>query len=140
MVTSMGESTPQSQIVYDALVAWKQVVSFSESFTVCDADGVVTLPADAIVVAVCAQASIDGASVRIFGKNYSPLVHMGKGLYQVTIELIEWQPPPPVSIVSTASTKKRDQDQGFGLVKAPEAPDPVVARLEHEISFYANQP
>lgn len=69
-------------------------------------------------------------------KKYSPPEHMGKGLYHANIELIEWQPPPPVSIVSTASTKKPDVPEAAG----PPPPDPRIAALEAQISFYANQP
>ena len=34
---------------------------------------------------------------------YTGPEHQGKGLYHVTVQLIEWQQPPPVSIVSKVS-------------------------------------
>ena len=46
--------------------------------------------------------------------DYSPPEHIGKGLYNVEIKLIEWQKPPPKSIVSTVANS------------APDTPDTTV--------------
>ena len=61
-------------------------------------------------------------------KDYSPPEHQGKGLYHCTIQLIEWQPPPPVSIVSTVK----------GTITVPEiqitGDDPEKIQLEQQLA------
>jgi hypothetical protein len=36
---------------------------------------------------------------KVVVEDYSPPVYAGRGMYHVTISLIEWQAPPPVSVV-----------------------------------------
>lgn len=71
-------------------------------------------------------------------KYYSPLEHVGKGLYKVEIELIEWVQPPPASIVSTVSKTKPDAADPNDVP----LPDPRVAILKARIATAsaANQP
>jgi len=70
--------------------------------------------------------------------HYSAPEHMGKGLYRARIDVIEWTPPPAVSIVSTVSSTKPD-------APAPDAVpqrDPRVTALQAQIAAasQANQP
>lgn len=59
--------------------------------------------------------------------HYTAPEHAGRGLYLVHIEVIEWSPPPPVSIVSTPSGKKPD---GSGSGKGAPPIDPrLLAEL-----------
>ena len=56
--------------------------------------------------------------------------HVGKGLYTVAIDLIEWTPPPPVSVVSTVSSQKQDSDSG-----APAKPqDPRIVAAQQRLA------
>ena len=55
----------------------------------------------------------------------------GKRKYQVTIELIEWQPPPSTSVVSTVSGTAPDKGGG----NAPPPPDPRVVALQAQIAL-----
>jgi hypothetical protein len=38
----------------------------------------------------------------------SPARHVGKGLYIISVEFLEWIPPPPVSVVATTTTARGD--------------------------------
>jgi hypothetical protein len=69
-------------------------------------------------------------------KKYGGPMHVGNGLYQCWIEMIEWGPPPPVSVVSTASSKKPDQPD-------PDTTPPLDPReiaLQQQIAFWQNVP
>jgi hypothetical protein len=60
----------------------------------------------------------------------SPAVHVGKGLYLIHVDLIEWLKPPPVSIVATTSSSKPND-----VAKAPgKPPDPQIDRLQQQIA------
>lgn len=53
------------------------------------------------------------ALTRVVVAHYGIPEHVGKGKYEFEIELIEWQKPPPVSIVQTPNTtapNKQDPD------------------------------
>lgn len=54
----------------------------------------------------------------------------GKRKYQVVINLLEWQKPPPASVVSTVSGSKPDQNP-----PGPTPPDPRVAALQTQIGL-----
>src|SRR5271165_7029104 len=56
--------------------------------------------------------------------------HQGKGLYHCTIDLIEWTPPPAVSIVSTVSSTAPEQSDA----DAPPPVDPEEAALQQAIA------
>jgi hypothetical protein len=43
---------------------------------------------------------------------HTPPEHQGKGLYHVTIQLIEWSPPPPLSVVKKVIGTKPDLPSG----------------------------
>jgi hypothetical protein len=47
-------------------------------------------------------------------KHWTPIMHVGDGLYQVTVSLIEWSPPPAVSIVATVASTSEDDDVDAG--------------------------
>jgi hypothetical protein len=63
-------------------------------------------------------------------KHFTPLEHMGKGMYHTEIQLIEWSPPPPVSIVSTPASKSPDNPGPDG----PPPVDPRIAALQAQIA------
>ncbi len=63
--------------------------------------------------------SIDLTTVVV--ADYTGPEHMGRGLYHAEVKLIEWQPPPDVSIVSTVQATKTDQELGLSF-SAPEDP------------------
>lgn len=54
----------------------------------------------------------------------------GKRKYQVHIEMIEWQQPPPTSVVSTVAGSKADQNP-----PGPMPPDPRVVALQAQIGL-----
>lgn len=59
----------------------------------------------------------------------SPIYHRGRGLYTITVDLIEWTPPPPVSVIgTTASSKPIDKNSSPG--KQPDA----VANAQAELA------
>lgn len=59
--------------------------------------------------------------------------HVGKGLHIATIDLIEWSPPPKVSIVSQVQNVAPDvPDQDDGILSVADK-DPRVVRLKSEI-------
>jgi hypothetical protein len=66
---------------------------------------------------------------KVVVKSYTPPVYMGKGLYHVTIELIEWQQPPPVSVVKTVAKTAPDQSAGPG-----QQINPQVQNLQLQIA------
>jgi hypothetical protein len=53
--------------------------------------------------------------------HYTAPEHQGKGMYHVTIDLIEWSSPPPVNVTSTATSTAPDSD--------PTTPPPVNPEL-----------
>jgi hypothetical protein len=55
----------------------------------------------------------------------------GKRKYQVTIELLEWQPPPAASVVSTPSKTAPDQATGGG----PTPQDPRIIALQKQLAL-----
>jgi hypothetical protein len=61
-------------------------------------------------------------------KDYTGPEHQGKGMYHVKIQLLEWQQPPPKSIVSTVK----------GAITLPAitivGQDPEVAQLEQQVA------
>lgn len=70
--------------------------------------------------------------------DYSPLDHVGKGLYHARIKLIEWTAPPAVSIVSTVSSNAPDN----ATPDAVTPQDPRITALQAQIAAasQANQP
>jgi hypothetical protein len=60
---------------------------------------------------------------------YTPPLPSGtKRKYRVTIGFIEWQPPPPVSVVSTVASAAPD-----GSSKGPKAPSPARQALQQQL-------
>jgi hypothetical protein len=51
---------------------------------------------------------VDINLTQVVTEKVSPWRHVGKGLYIVTVDFIEWQNPPPVSIVSTTNAARPD--------------------------------
>lgn len=60
-------------------------------------------------------------------RHYTGPEHLGKGLYQATIDFIEWSPPPSVNNTSTVTSEKNDQSPGGG---PPKPTDPRVAQAQ----------
>lgn len=75
--------------------------------------------------------AIDLSAVVI--KHYSTLDHVGRGLYHVTIQMIEWSPPLPKSIVSTVASTKPDAGGG-GKPAPPHPEDPRISALKAQIA------
>jgi hypothetical protein len=67
------------------------------------------------------------ALVAVVIKDYTPPEHVGKGLYHVKVQLLEWQQPPPVSIVSTVSKVNYQPSRTSKL-------DPEVAKKLQELN------
>lgn len=44
----------------------------------------------------------------------SPIMHRGRGLYSVTVDFIEWIPPPPVSVAKTVASSKTGPEKPPG--------------------------
>lgn len=61
--------------------------------------------------------------------DYSGPEHVGKGLYHAKIKLIEWSPPPPVSIVKTVNQTAPEQEKD-----APPPEDPRITALKQAIA------
>lgn len=59
--------------------------------------------------------------------------HMGRGMYHVTIDLIEWTPPPAATVVSTVATDASDQTgrQPVSFVRQPPAVALAQVQLEN---------
>jgi hypothetical protein len=68
-------------------------------------------------------------------KDYTGPEHQGKGLYHVKVQLLEWQQPPPVSIVSTVNKVTIPTITITGQ-------NPEIAQLEQQIAAarQANHP
>jgi hypothetical protein len=77
--------------------------------------------------------------IAVVVKSYTGPEHQGKGLYTATIELIEWNQPPPVSIVSTPPKVAPDKPDSNSTVTPP---DPEIAALQQQIALLnqANKP
>lgn len=73
-------------------------------------------------------------------KKIGELEHMGKGLYQSTVEFLEYWPPPKASAVSTPSTTTGDK--GFIGPPEPTAQDQlqadIAAKTAQAQALYAN--
>jgi hypothetical protein len=71
-------------------------------------------------------------------EDYSPLLHVGRGLYQTTVKLCEWQQPPPVSIVKSVAAQAPDKDDP----DTTKPVDPRILALQAQIAAAqaANQP
>jgi len=63
--------------------------------------------------------------------HYTAPEHMGRGMYHVEIDLIEWQQPPPVNVTSTPSSTATDENP----TTAPTPPDPRIAALQAQIAL-----
>jgi|SRR6185312_348093 len=59
-----------------------------------------------------------------------PEEHGGRRRYQVVITLLEWQKPPPASVVSTVAGSKPDQNP-----PGPTPQDPRIAALQTQIGL-----
>ena len=70
--------------------------------------------------------SIDLTTVVV--ADYTGPEHMGRGLYHAEVKLIEWQPPPDVSIVSTVQATKTDQELGLSFSAVPPPEDPRLTQ------------
>lgn len=69
-------------------------------------------------------------------KNYSGPTYMGGGKFHVEVEVIEWQPPPNMSIVKTVAATAPDNP-------APDTPpveDPRITALEAQIAAVQGNP
>lgn len=65
----------------------------------------------------------------------SPIRHVGRGLYMVSVDFIEWLPPPPKSVVKTTTKSKPDDKDN-----TPGAPaDPISDANEKQIGILLNQ-
>ena len=85
-----------------------------------------TNPADGINIYYPAFASVGLTKVVI--KDYGPPDHVGKGMYHFSIEMIEWQQPPPTSIVKAVSKAIGDLDGPLAFVPGA-APRPAQQQL-----------
>jgi hypothetical protein len=61
---------------------------------------------------------------------FTPTEHVGKGLYTAEIALIEWEPPPALSVVSTVAATSIQP--GDGLTIVPQE-DPQITSLKAQI-------
>ncbi len=68
-------------------------------------------------------------------KSVSPITHMGKKLYVVTVELIEWRIVPAVSIVATPTSSKNNDPSSLPGA----APDPIGDAQQREIAALLKQ-
>jgi hypothetical protein len=64
-------------------------------------------------------------------ESYSPPEHVGKGLYHVTLSLIEWSQPPPTSNVSTVATTSADAPDE----DVPPPVDPRIAAAQQRVAL-----
>lgn len=88
--------------------------------------------AEGLAIAHPQLASVGITSVVV--KSYGGPEHIGKGLYQVTIELIEWVSPPATSVVSTVSTQAQDFSDAAVPFSSIGGQDPEVKSLEAQIA------
>jgi hypothetical protein len=65
-------------------------------------------------------------------KHFTGPEYQGKGLYHATIEIIEWSPPPNVSIVATVASTSPDQPDSDSSTPPPE--DPRIVALQAQIA------
>lgn len=63
--------------------------------------------------------------------HYTGPEHQGKGKYFATIEMIEWSPPPSVSIVSTPAAQAPDAPDDTQVTP----PNPEIVALEAQIAL-----
>ena len=85
-----------------------------------------TNPADGINIYYPAFASVGFTKCVV--KSYSPPDHMGRGLYHTIVELIEWQQPPPTSIVKAVQKAAGDLTGPLAFVPG-KAQRPAQAQL-----------
>jgi hypothetical protein len=64
-------------------------------------------------------------------KHYTGPEEVKPGLYNATMEFIEWSPPPSTSIVATVASTAPDQDN---TPNAPPPEDPRITQLKTQIS------
>ncbi len=62
--------------------------------------------------------------------HYTAPEHMGKGMYHVTIDLVEWSQPPPANVTSTPDSTSPDADP-----TTPPQVDPRIAALQAQIAL-----
>lgn len=67
-------------------------------------------------------------------KNATPVLHVGGGVHEVTIELIEWRPVPPKPITATPTSAKTDATSTPG-----NTPDPVADAQQKMIADLLKQ-
>ncbi len=85
--------------------------------------------ADALDIYYPSLADVDVTSV--VTAKISPARHVGKGLYLITVDFIEWVDPPKVSVVATTNTSKADGP-------APgAAPNPIIAAKQKMVAELA---
>jgi hypothetical protein len=64
--------------------------------------------------------------------HYTAPEHQGKGMYHASIELIEWQPPPPASVVSTVASLNPNNEP-FGPPKPPDPRQEAIRALKAKL-------
>lgn len=76
--------------------------------------------------------SFEGLGIKaVVTESISNVSHKGGGMYHVTVEFLEYYPPPPVSAVSTPT--KSDAAAKTATTPAGMAPDPAVVALDKEL-------
>ena len=86
-----------------------------------------TNPADGITIYYPAFTSVGFSKCVV--KSYSPPDHMGRGMYHTIVELIEWQQPPPTSIVKAVQKSGPDALTGPLAFVPGAAQRPAQAQL-----------
>lgn len=107
--------TPQDFVDWDSFVS--QVLSINPA----------QQKAEGLAIFYPAFSSVGLTTVVV--EYYTPLEHVGKGMYHADIKLCEWQRPPATNITSTASSTAQDLPENT----TPQQ-DPRVAALQAQIA------
>jgi hypothetical protein len=70
-------------------------------------------------------------------ENYTgPVPQKPGGVFHVTIQIIEWSPPPATSIVQTVASTSLDADDASTFSNQPANQDPRITALQNQIAGY----
>jgi hypothetical protein len=124
------KGTVTMQLVTPAdFAAWDAFVSAVLSISVEDQK------ADGLAWYYPGHASI-GLTVVVVENYTGPVPQKVGGVFQVSIEVIEWSPPPATSIVSTVASTSPDADDSSTFANPTANQDPRITALQSQIAGY----
>ena len=97
----------------------------------------VAVPAPLKAISIWHPSFASTKVLNVVTEDISPLLHIGKGVFEITFSFLEYRPPPAASAVSTPNFSQGGGSKGPGAVGS--VPDPVGDRNDQIIAALLEQ-